>query len=287
MSETLNLNIEDSQDNATEWDKMAEEEAKDRRMRDELIAAKEEFIKKEGRDYQILIDEIDKYGHEYAPVKNIISALGNETLAIDQVKYDSLFDYIDERFSNNNANDHEAVLAKERNTYLGSVNKRANILSDSMDSLGRFIAGTNNQALETLGNGIDMTKSKMPDEEVALAQAYLEYFDSPSEETERKLNNRRGDHDHSLGQSLGSMRDATSDARIWGKGLSEACARLSIDLSSGYELTHEAIMKYFDYKYNQYLASQVTPPAQTDSANKQETSSNSKSEKWLDPGIIQ
>ena len=256
MSEKLNLN--------------PERDSAKYELRKQLAESTENYVKDKAKNYQGLYEKIVKFGPDFAPVAKTIDNLGNESVAIDQVKYENLYNYIDERFSTeDDVNNNPDAREQYREAYLKSINAKANLLSDSLTSIRHSIINTDNNSLEDLVTGVNITEDKLPDSELALANAYLEYFDNPSEEMRKKLDYRYKDYDSSMRRSFGVIGESVSDERIFGNGLAEASGKFCHFLVQDYDATHYAILDYFDHEYDLYqsthgdVSSEQEPAPQT------------------------
>ena len=246
------------------------------KLRNEVLGRSEEFAKREQADYAQLSFQLRRNGlAEYAQSTDAI-ATANPRL--DRQRHQALVDYIDYKFDTNSESGQNQNDDKERNLYQQASRRRAAVCADSLGQISHRLNLQNGASAEPLLVRTNSLKNTVQDGQLQLSNAYLTYFDHPTNENRQRLDNLVSNYSNELKSNLHQLAsvlpvtDNHSDLQDF-LGI-----KLGNNLSNGYGNLHQSIMKYFEQKMHEAAKeSRVKTPqeAATEAQQNQSTTPSS------------
>lgn len=288
------MNIEKSpeptkDDNANfPWDILTEESKQSEKvpdgevLRNRLNDATNNFVKEENEGYVAIINNLSESGINFPPNENPVEVLAKNLTNNDKERLDAIIGYIDARFSADGSNSPDEHTAKQyRQLYLKSTDSRAKSLGGFLNYMDEGNYGVDfTSAFVSDGDNPNFPAEKyyLPEKQNELAEAYFKYFDNPSEESKIALEGKVKTYTEKMKNGIRSVCAGVGAAKIGNEQLPQIIDILGSSMSENYGSVHEAIMKYYDYKHNEYQSTRDNTPQSLPETPNPET---------LDEGIIQ
>lgn len=225
-------------------------ERRERSLRAELLDAGETFSRKERSAYGFVSDSLSQIGFNAFSRK--IEDFGMGTANLDARRSEALVEYLDAKFSD------DPKIKKSADDlwdeYRRISTNRANVLDDTLDSTRRSLFITENRMLEDAAMRVSQMR-ELPEEQILLTNAYREYFDNPSKKNKAALDEQVDKYTRLTRNGLYGLADSLEPVAGRRSDLPDALGgNLSRTIARGYEEVHDSIMKYFNFKQENYGA---------------------------------
>ncbi|MBR3253882.1 hypothetical protein IKF86_01380 [Candidatus Saccharibacteria bacterium] len=234
------------------------------RVREELLSTAEDFARNERKSYNYLAEELTKSSIIFPQNNNPVEDYGALSSKIDSSRFAEIIGYIDAISAQEP--DSADVANSCRDEYFRATKARGEALFDAASYIQKHIAYTGNENLDGAAQVLGKIKQTLPEEQLRLANAYFDYFDDPSEQAKRSLDNHVGNYVASFQTSLGSLFSTLPSASANSEALLDSEYKLRQHLSLGYEDIHKLIMDYYKQKTSARGAQIELPPSQTSPA---------------------
>ena len=219
----------------------------ERRLRNDLLDAGEQFSKNERSAYGYLSEEMTK--SNLGIPSSSVEGLGINSAMIDSKRLNTMIEYLDTKYSTDiKEEDKQKILNDLRESYLKDTKNRVGLFEDTTGSIARDLNQSENKTFEEPAYRVNSINKIVPDQ-MSIANAYFEYFDHPTEEAKKRLNNQVDNYALAIRQGVGKLSETVYDNRVGSSDLADILNNnVGRGVSLSYEDVHSALMQYFNHK---------------------------------------